>query len=185
MNYKSPNYNSWVTIPTVDIEVDNKYIENVFIGKEVIDNHVYVLINRDGSAKSIAYLNRLRENKNYVDEDDIDIDMVLLKFKVCQYQKDYDNIINGNFDKLSVEYIEHSINYLGKALANSVNGFIPFYEMLKMILLNDDRLLFTYWQNIIHADEWLLNMINDKGIYFSAPEDRNFFNKNSHIFSNN
>jgi len=185
MNYKNPNYNSWVAVPTIELDINNLYIENVYLGKDSPDEHIYVLINKDGTQESIDYIDSLRKNENYENEEDIDIDFVLMCFKVNNFKNDYNHIINGNFDKLSSDYLNFSINHLGNCLAKSKNGFIPFYETLKMILLNDDKLLLFYWKDKKNADDWLLEVIADNGVYFSTPENKDFFNKRFLEISNN
>lgn len=184
MNYKKFNYHSWIVAPTVDVNINNMYIENMYLGLDNIDNHLYVLINRNGTESCMKYINTLKQNKNYVLEKDVDLDLTLLVFKINTYLKDYNRIINGKFDELSEEYITHTMNYLVNAIMGTIMGFMPYYEMLKMILFNNPQLLEEYWGNIINADDWLLDVIAEKGVYFSCPNEQNLFNK-CYEFSNN
>jgi predicted RNA-binding protein len=184
MNYKDFNYHSWIVASTVDVNINNNYIENMYLGIDNIDNHLYVLINRDGTKSCINYMNTLKQNKNYVLEKNVDLDLTLLVFKINNYLKDYNKIINGKFDQLSEEYIKYTMEYLTQAVINTIMGFVPHYEMLKMILFNNPQLLEDYWENIVDADDWLLDVITEKGVYFSCPSDQNLFNK-CYKFSNN
>lgn len=178
MQYINPNYHSWVALPLIDVRVDNDLINNVFVGIDEIEHeYIYVLINNYGNTLSIDYIQELKNSSDYVSHDNIDVDLVLFKFKI-ENKEDYKKLICGNHAEISTKYHTDADDFIADCVRNTRKGFFDFYKILFLILDNSEQLIPDYWELLFNdSNNWLINEIKNSGKYFSAvsPNSNNLF----------
>ena len=175
MQYVNPNYHSWVALPLIgNLQVNNLFINNVFTGIDKFDdNYIYVLINLDGSQLNINYVNNIiNYNENYINHELVDIDLLMIKFKIKD-KIEHSKLISGNYDEISKKYHSFADSFIAECVRNTWNGFLEFYKMLFLILDNSPQLITDYWMTLYDDESnWLIEQIKNSGKYFSAPSDQ-------------
>ncbi|HMT01726.1 MAG TPA: hypothetical protein PKD00_00210 [Burkholderiales bacterium] len=179
MDYKAPNYNSWLLLPLTNIKnINTLYINNVFVGKEKIEKFLYILINNDGSAECLEYINTLKQEKNFIKNEIIDYDLILFKFKINYNDENYSHLINAKYNLVSSDYSLLLAESLISNCKKLYNEILSFYKILIYIVKNSEQLFIDYYEYKLKiVDVNFINQIKSTGIYFSNFNDNNFFNE--------
>ena len=186
MDYKAPNYNSWILLPLTDIKnINTLYINNVFAGKDNIEKFLYILINNDGSLECLEYIDTLKKEKNFIKFEIVDFDLILFKFKIDCNEENYNHLINARYNLVNKDYPLFLAEYFIGSCKKIYNEILSFYKILIYITKNSNQLFTDYYEYKLKiVDDVFFNQIKKTGIYFSNFNSNNFFNEYLKIINN-
>ena len=171
-----------------DCKIVDKFFVGIFLNdikdttKYESKNRIYVLLESPGTTEFINYFENIILNcESLIRYYTIDINYIMCVFEFASiFTEDFNNLIVGNYKLLTNKFKDKVKKYFDNwenIIDTRNTSVFDVKELLIKITSNSKELIEDYWETNCDDIEWLTNIMNKNGNYWSAPEE------NLNIFS--